>query len=139
MSFTNDDWFTIKDFDSFVDHTRMLTYNAYGNKNDDDVSEIESLMDMSIENRKELDNILSHSEAAEIIKLLAKKQKNKKTKKIRYIINDELYISIIQTLGDRMTSNILQGLVSKGLVEMGFDNESNDFIFWIDDKNKLEE
>lgn len=140
MNFTNDDWFVLKDFDSFIDYTRVLAYNSYGNKKDDnEETEIESLMDMSIESRTELDKILSHSEAAEIIKIIAKKQKNKRTKEIRYIINDNLYIEIIQSLGDRMTSNILQGLVSKGLIEMGFDSEANDFIFWVKDQDKLEE
>ena len=34
-------------------------------------------------------------------------------------------------MNHRMISNMLQGLVSKGVLESGFDSESNDFIFWI--------
>jgi len=30
-----------------------------------------------------------------------------------------------------MVSNILQGLVQRGIVETAFDDESNDFVFWV--------
>ena len=36
-----------------------------------------------------------------------------------------------------MVSNILNQLVQKGLVESAFDTESNDFIFWVKDNDKL--
>ena len=39
-------------------------------------------------------------------------------------------------MNHRMTSNILNNLVNKGLVETGYDGNSNDFIFWIKDENK---
>ena len=36
-----------------------------------------------------------------------------------------------------MTSNIVNGLVQKGLIETAFDSEANDFIFWIkEDENQ---
>jgi hypothetical protein len=30
-----------------------------------------------------------------------------------------------------MVSNIISGLVQKGLVETAFDEEANDFVFWV--------
>jgi hypothetical protein len=36
-----------------------------------------------------------------------------------------------------MVSNIISGLVQKGLVETAFDEEANDFVFWV--KNDQEE
>ena len=30
-----------------------------------------------------------------------------------------------------MVSNIVKGLVSRGLVESAFDSEKNDFVFWV--------
>lgn len=134
MSFTND-WFVIKDFDGFVNKARIVTYNSYGQQNLKEPSEIDDLMNISSDDQRELDKILSYKESVVIVKSLVKKQKSKRTNKIRFIINDDLYIELIQTLGDRMTSNILQGLVSKGLIEMGFDEEQNDFIFWLKEDN----
>jgi hypothetical protein len=39
-----------------------------------------------------------------------------------------------------MVSNLLNNLVNKGVIETGFDSDSNDFVFWIkdNDKNKTE-
>lgn len=136
---SNDEWFVIKDFDSFVKQTRVLTYNSYGDKTDSESSDqVDLLMDLSINDQNELDQILTQEESAAVVKSIAIKQRNKKSKKIRYILNDSLYLDIIQSLGDRMTSNILQGLVKKGLVETGFDSESNDFIFWIKNEDQEE-
>ena len=39
-------------------------------------------------------------------------------------------------MNSRMISNLLNGLVSKGLVESSYDSELNDFVFWIKDENK---
>jgi hypothetical protein len=86
--------------------------------------------------RAELDLILSFDESEIIVKNYSKKQKNKKTSKIRYLISDELYIEIIEALHSRMISNILNNLVNKGLVETAFDEEKNDFVFWINDTIK---
>lgn len=126
------EWYIIKDFDGFVQHSRILTYNSYGSTNSTD-SEIDELIELTAEETKELDSILTLQETITIVKSLAKKQKNKKTKQIRFMINDDIYVNIIQSLGDRMTSNILHGLVNKGLVEMGFDEDKNDFVFWTKD------
>ena len=39
-----------------------------------------------------------------------------------------------------MISNILSGLVNKGLVDTAYDSQSNDFVFWVkeDDTKKPE-
>jgi hypothetical protein len=33
-----------------------------------------------------------------------------------------------------MVSNIVRGLVKKGVLDSAFDNDKNDFIFWVKDK-----
>jgi hypothetical protein len=35
-----------------------------------------------------------------------------------------------------MVSNMLNNLVNKGMIETGYDDETNDFIFWIKDENE---
>jgi hypothetical protein len=36
-----------------------------------------------------------------------------------------------------MTSNLLNGLVNRGLVETAYDDEAEDFVFWVkENKNK---
>lgn len=133
MSFTNDDWFVIKDLDGFINSTRRLVFNSYGEntKNTDDL-----IGELSSNDTAELDKILSYSESSSIIKSIARIQKNKRTKQTRLLINDLQFEKIVLALNDRMTSNILNSLVNRGIVETAYDEEKDDFVFWIKDQNK---
>jgi hypothetical protein len=135
----NDQWFFINDFDDFVDHSRSLVFKFFGevNKVADD-SMTASLYKMSKQETEEMDQTLTHDEAAAIIKNHAKQQVNRKTKKIRYCLTDKILQTIIEDLNSRMVSNILTKLVADGVLDSAFDTEKNDFIFWVkeeDDQN----
>lgn len=135
------DWFIINDIDEFTDKTRAIVYNNFGSWSDNG-SDIDKVIDnMDIKDRDELDKVLSHQESLSIIKQLIRKQTHKISKQSRYILNDDLFITILENLNSRLVSNILNNLVQKGLVESAFDNESNDFVFWVkhdktDEKDK---
>jgi hypothetical protein len=133
------EWYIVKNLKEFVESSRSLVYNNFGNSVDKNDS-IDSMLSMVVsdEEKKELDSILSHEESSIIIMALLKKEINKKTKKYRYVMTEKMFLSIIESLNDRMVSNMLNGLVNKGLLETGFDEETNDFIFWIKDENKKE-
>jgi|688.fasta_scaffold05623_3 hypothetical protein len=133
-----DEWFVIKDLDMFIDHTRKIIYNAYGKQEEDQDTESDDIIVLTTKEKEELNKILPLNESSMIIKSLMKHQKNKKTKERRLLINDTIYAKIIQSLGDRMTSNILNGLVNKGVIETGYDNDIDDFIFWVKDEYKKE-
>jgi uncharacterized FlgJ-related protein len=131
-------WFIIPNVSEFTDKARAIVYNNFGvwqNKSDIDI-----IIDDVVENQKEeFDKILSHQESLVIVKENIKKERNKITKETRYILNDEMFAEIVHKLNDRMVSNIISGLVKKGLIETAFDNESNDFVFWVKDDQKEEE
>lgn len=133
------EWFVINDLSDFTDKARAIVYNNFGEwQKKIDADENIVIGEMS-ENTEELDKILSHQESLIIVKESIKKQKNKKTKKNRFVINEKIFADIVYMLNDRMTSNIISGLVQKGLIESAFDDESNDFVFWIKkDENKKE-
>lgn len=136
-----DEWFIINNLDEFTDKTRAIVYNNFGSWNNDD-SEMDILIDDVAEtDKEEFDKILSHQECLAIVKQLVKKQKSKKTNNIRYVLNDKLFAAIVEEMNDRMVSNILNGLVRRGLVESAFDSETNDFVFWVkdDDENSQKE
>lgn len=136
------DWFVINDLDDFTDKIRNIVYNNFGLSDEDEKSNIDYMIDSVRDNdQEELDRVLSHCESLTIIKANIKKQKNKRTKKTRYILNDKIFADIIYSLNDRMISNIINRLVQKGVVESGFDSEINDFIFWVkeDDEIKKQE
>lgn len=133
----SDKWFIINDLDDFTNKARTIVYNNFGVWDNPD--NIDVLIDNVVENeREELEKVLSHQESLIIIKELIKIEKNKKTQKIRYVINDTIFVEVVHSLNDRMVSNIISGLVQKGLIETAFDNDSNDFVFWVSDENENE-
>jgi DNA-binding HxlR family transcriptional regulator len=128
----SDQWFVITDLDDFTDKARAIVYNNFGIWNNPD--NIDVIIDDVIDNEKEeFNKVLSHQESVIIVKELVKRQKNKKTQEIRYTLNDTIFAEIVHSLNDRMVSNIINSLVQKGLVETAFDDESNDFVFWVKD------
>ena len=130
------DWFVIKNLEEFTDKARAIVYNNFGTW--DEETQVDQFIDSVKQSDKEdLDKVLSHSESIAIVKNKAKKQKHKKNKSIRYVLDEKLFAEIIEDLNSRMVSNILNQLVQKGLVESAFDTESNDFIFWVKDNDKL--
>ncbi len=136
MSNTDDTWFVIKDFDRFVESARSLVFNNFGKSEKEDTDAIDFAI--SAEEKEEIDKILSFPESEVICTELLKKQKSKKNNSIRYLVDDTIFLSIIESLNDRMISNILSGLVNKGLVDTAYDSESNDFVFWVKENDKEE-
>jgi hypothetical protein len=137
----NNEWFIIKDIDELTNSARALVFNNFGkNDNSGTKEEADSIDDLLLEvdpkDQKELDEILSYSESLIIVKQHIKKQINKKNDNIRYIMNNDMFVTIIESLNDRMVSNLLNSLVNRGLVETAYDAEENDFVFWVKDDIK---
>jgi len=136
----NSEWYIVPNLSDFTYKARAMVYNNYGNW--DENVELEQLMsDISEQEKEDFEKMLSHQESLVIVKEKIKKERNKKTGKIRYVLNDEIFVEIVAKLNDRLTSNIMSSLVKKGLVETAFDEEKNDFVFWVadnEDKNKIE-
>lgn len=135
---SNSEWYVIPNLSEFTDKVRSIVYNNFGAWGDK--SGLDIMIDDVKENeREEFDKMLSHQESLVIVKENVKTQRNKITKKTRYILNDDIFAEIVYKLNDRMVSNIMMGLVQKGLVETAFDEEANDFVFWVkDDKEEIE-
>lgn len=128
----SDDWYYINDFNDFVDHARGLVFKFFGESNsvaDDTMTDVmNSLTSLEIE---EMNKLLSFDEASIIVKQRVKQQINKKTKKIRYCIDNNTLTDIIEDLNSRMLSNMLNKLVNDGILDSAYDDQQNDFVFWI--------
>lgn len=137
------EWYCVNDFDDFVNSARRLVFKFFGSVEDleQDETPLSSLADMSKEDLEELEDTLSFSESVLIVKNHAKQRINKKTKLIKYFINDKILAAIIDELNSRMVSNILNKLVNKGILDSAYDSEIDDFVFWVveeSDKEKPE-
>lgn len=126
------DWYVLNSLEDFVITSRKLVFNSFGKTEEEE----ESLLDISPKDQKEFDEVITQEESMVIVRNLLRKQINKKTQEERYLITDDIMTEIINSLNDRMVSNILNGLVNKGLIESAYDTESNDFIFWIKDNEE---
>lgn len=124
------EWYVIADMPNFINSARLLVFNTFGNTDGSNITD-HTLASLNPADRDELDSILSYDESYTIAMETIKKQHNKKTKQTRYLISDESFLSMIGFLNERMISNMLNNLVNKGILESGFDNDSNEFVFWI--------
>jgi hypothetical protein len=130
---TDDEWFVVKDLDEFVKSARTLIYNNFGDwdKSEDDI--VDSMITKP-EDEAEFNQLLTQEESSVIVKNTLKKQRNKNTNAIRYLVCDSLFYEILNQLNDRMVSNTIGSLVQKGLVESAYDDEVDDFVFWVKDE-----
>ena len=144
MDSINEEWFIINNIDDLTNSVRALVFNNFGKNDESEVKEKDGdlvnnlIFEVDPADQKELDNVLSYSESLIIVKQHIKKQIHKKTDKTRYVMNNNMFLQIIESLNSRMVSNLLNSLVNRGLVETAYDAEDDDFIFWVKEENNKE-
>lgn len=129
------EWFEIIDVEEFVNNTRVLTYNLFEGLYDEpklfDVKNISyDFEELTEEEKEELDSILSISECITMSENFMTKRGSE------YTINGDEYINMVECFNRRLISNMVQKLAQRGLLEIAFDDEKNDFIFWVNKNGK---
>lgn len=137
---SNGEWFYVNDLNDFVNSSRKLVFKFFGSTSSFEEEDIiNAISSMTDEEKEELEETLSISECELIAKNHLKTKKERKTKKIKYFLNDKILNNIIEDMNTRMVSNILNKLVNKGVLETGYDEDINDFVFWTkDDQNNID-
>ena len=95
--------------------------------------EAESL-DENEESTEELNQVLPLNESITLIKSYLVKKKRKSNQEIVLFISDDDYHVFLDDLNRRLVSNLIGSLVNKGVLDSAFDDERNDFIFWVKGK-----
>jgi hypothetical protein len=114
-------------------------FNGFNKSMGDDPDEFTKLItDITPEDLEEMNQILTQQESLIIVKNLAKEQKHKITNESRYLIDEKIFSQIIEEMNGRLVSNMLSSLASKGMIESAYDNDINDFVFWIKDNESPE-
>jgi len=126
-------WMEIVNIDKLVDFSRRVIFYNFDEANDDldDEDFMKKIEKIESKDSTEMDKVLPRDEVKAIFSDLVFKKRNKNTKKVALFIKEEDYEQVLAQLNQRMVSNIVKGLVSKGLVESAFDSEKNDFVFWV--------
>jgi Mg/Co/Ni transporter MgtE len=126
--------YIIDDLEEFTKSARKLVFNGFDKSIGDDPDEFTKLItEISQEDINEMDQILTQQESLVIVKSLAKEQKHKITNESRYLIDEKIFSQIIEEMNGRLVSNMLSSLASKGMIESAYDEQINDFVFWIKD------
>lgn len=130
-----DEWLEISNIKKFTNYIRTMVFVGFVEDNPtEDITKC--FQELSAKEKKELDDVLGIKECLVIVKSLSKRARNKKTKEIKYLLNNAGLNKIIEEINQRLVSNIIQVLVSKGVLETAFDAEKNDFVFWVKDQEK---
>lgn len=132
-----DGWLEIVNLEKLVNFSRRVVFHNFDERNNDldDQSFIEKINKIEQIDDPEMDTVLPFEESKNIFQELIKKKIGKKTKKIKYFIKESDYDEALSQLNQRMVSNIVKGLVAKGLLESAYDSEKNDFVFWMKTAN----
>ena len=131
-----DGYLEISNVDKLVNFSRRLIYYNFDDESEklSDADFFDKVQKIKKEDIPELDKYLPFEEAKSIMKSLIIKRRHKKTKIPKMFMKESDYDEVLVQLNQRMVSNIIRGLVNKGVVDSAFDNERNDFIFWVKDK-----
>tara|TARA_S200002703_G_scaffold20667_5_gene17117 strand:- start:81712 stop:82179 length:468 start_codon:yes stop_codon:yes gene_type:complete len=131
-----DGYLEISNVDKLVNFSRRLVYYNFDDESEklSDSDFFEKVQKIKQEDMPELDKYLPFEEAKNIMKSLVVKRRHKKTKVSKLFMRESDYDEVLIQLNKRMVSNIVLGLVKKGVVDSAFDSEKNDFIFWVKDK-----
>jgi len=122
--------YEITDVDEFVESIRLIILeNFYDSESklSEEISKFDELMKTK---RGKLEEKLTLQEARNIIKPILKTVINSVGQE-EYTMSHKNFKRMLDELNRRIISNILMELVSDGLIETGFDEEKNDFIFWV--------
>lgn len=53
-----------------------------------------------------------------------------------YLINEDIFDDVFNSIRDRLYEVALAKLAAKGLIECAWDDDSNDMVFWLANKDK---
>lgn len=135
-------WYKISDLHEFVKSARILVFNAFGKDFENILMDnTTTLPILSQEEKTELDNVLTQAESMIIAGQFIKTKTNDVENFSEHFITEDKFMLMLEDLNSRLVSNLLHNLVNRGLLEMAFDEEQNDFVFWspqsnIDPKNE---
>lgn len=124
--------YEIKDLDEFVESARRVVFGGFGKSIEETKDDFTDMLEqLSAEEETEMNEVLTQQESILIVESIVKRQTNKRTKQIRYVINEKIFGDVLEALNARLVSNILSNLTKKGLIESAYDDKLNDFVFWV--------
>lgn len=128
-----DGWMEVVNLEKLVNFSRKVIFYNFDEENAElkDSDFLDKIEKIENTPNAEMDKVLPYPECKLMLQSMTIKKKNKKTQETKYFLKEGDYDVFLSQLNQRMISNIVQGLVKKGILESAFDSEKNDFVFWI--------
>jgi hypothetical protein len=121
-------WYEITNMEEFVSSLRIIILDSFY-ENEFKNAAISNFTNLIKTKKDDIEKSLTIQETHSIIKPMLKKIKTKGAEE--YNISRKDFKKTLNDLNKRVVSNILISLAAEGLIESGFDEEKNDFIFWM--------
>ena len=130
-----DGWLEISNSKKLINFSRKLVYYNFDETTEgmDDATFLEKIDNIGQDTEPEMDLLLPYDECKNIFKPMIFTEEN------RMYVKDDDYDDFLVQLNQRMVSNIVHGLVKRGVLNTAFDDEKNDFIFWVKKEYELDE
>jgi hypothetical protein len=130
-----EDWLEVVSIKKIINFSRKLVYYNFDEEtsNMDDATFLEKIDNIGPDTEPEMDLLLPYDECKSMFKPMLITEKN------RMYIKDDDYDDFLVQLNQRMVSNIIHGLVRRGVLHTAFDDEKNDFIFWVKKEYELDD
>lgn len=127
------EWMEVVNLPKLIEFSRKVIYSNFDRTNDsltdeDFLTKVENI-NLTKDETEELNQILPFKEC-EIIFYDFIYIENNQGKREMFMEEGSFDMVLLQ-LNSRMISNIVQNLVKQGHLETAFDNEKNDFVFWV--------
>lgn len=122
--------YEVTDLDEFVSSLRTIILENFYDNDAKFANEISAFDELMKRKKDNIEEKLTLQEARNIIEPMLKTVTTNLGKE-EYTISHKGFKKMLDELNRRVISNILIDLSSEGLIETGFDEERNDFIFWV--------
>lgn len=129
------EWLEVVNVKKLINFSRKIIYHNFDEENNS-LSDTDFLkkVDGMEESNEEMDTILPFGECKAIFQPYLVRVISKHD--VYFKIKEDDYDEVLVQLNKRMVSNIVKDLVNKGMVESAFDNDKNDFVFWVKQDEK---
>lgn len=118
--------YDITDIKKFIDSARTIVYHNYIQNDPNDTKLVFDYEKLTKKQKEEINLCLSHTECLTIFNEISEGKKS---------FTDKKFQKFLDALSYRMTSNLINSMVNRGLLETAFDESKNDFIFWAKEDN----
>ena len=123
----DESWLELSNIDKLIDFSRKLVYYNFDDESADlsDANFLKKIEKLSDRVEPEIEELLPFNE----VKSMFMEQIVERDQ-VPCIMEDS-YDQLLVDMNHRMISNIVLSLVKKGVLDSAFDDEKNDFVFWV--------